>query len=676
MNKIDELKICTIAYETFEILCLTETHLNKTVLDSEIEVTGFKFFRRDRDFNIHNEGDISVSEYSGTDISCGGGSIIYYKEYLNVKLIEPFSKIAPDSLAVEVDTNMGKLCVACIYRSPNLSKQMNQVLLSCLKNICNESNVFEALVIGDFNLPDISWTTCSTKTKSSTNNFAILQQLDYINLFNEVGMSWYLLDEITRRRLVNGVLQENLLDQVLYTNEALVTNVELLSGLGQSDHVSLDIQLGVSLSKPTNISRNVIIKQAWSKISFDNLLRYSLSNVDWSYSSECHDSEQLWDELHGKLVKIASIVPTSKFDCNNRPLNLPWGNSSLKRMRKNKDSAWHNFQKQPTTENMNYALSKEKLYSDEEYKLKLQYENKLTHNLKTNSKSFYSYLRNKRQLITGVSTLVKEDGKEAETAREKAEFLAQAFSSVFVNEPKTTPDVEIPVLSNDEMLTDVVISHADLKKELEGLYCFKSIGSDNIHPKLLRSLADDNCFISALAKLFCVIIDAGKLPNIWKLANLTALFRKGSKTDPLNYRPVSLTSIICKIFERIVRSSIVTFVEMKISYQQHGFVKSKSCLTNLLETMDSIFEILDQGSPVDILYFDFKKAFDRVPHNRLLLKLKCLGIEGKLLNTIKDFLTNRTFRVCVEGQFSRSSCIGLLDISFIFDQIWSILISL
>ena len=156
-------------------------------------------------------------------------------------------------------------------------------------------------------------------------------------------------------------------------------------------------------------------------------------------------------------------------------------------------------------------------------------------------------------------------------------------------------------------------------------------------------MADDSSFIFALAKLFCVIIDTGKLPNIWKLANLTALFKKGSKTDPLNYRPVSLMCIICKVFERIVKSSIVTFVETKISYQQHGFVKSKSCLTNLLETMDSILEILDQGSPVDILYFAFKKAFDRVPHNRLLLKLKCLGIEGKLLNTIKDFLTNRTF---------------------------------
>ena len=96
-------------------------------------------------------------------------------------------------------------------------------------------------------------------------------------------------------------------------------------------------------------------------------------------------------------------------------------------MRKNKDSAWRNFQKQPTTENMNYALSKEKLYWDEEYKLKLQYENKLTHNLKTSCKSFYNYLRNKRQLKTGVSTLVKEDGTEAETAREKSRISCPSF---------------------------------------------------------------------------------------------------------------------------------------------------------------------------------------------------------------------------------------------------------
>ena len=81
-------------------------------------------------------------------------------------------------------------------------------------------------------------------------------------------------------------------------------------------------------------------------------------------------------------------------------------------------------------------------------------------------------------------------------------------------------------------------------------------------------------------------------------------------------------------------------------------MKNKSCLSNLLETFDSIINLLEEGASVDIFYFDFKKAFDRVPHNRLIYKLKCLGIDGNLLDVIKDFLTGRTLRVSVEGKLS------------------------
>ena len=102
-----------------------------------------------------------------------------------------------------------------------------------------------------------------------------------------------------------------------------------------------------------------------------------------------------------------------------------------------------------------------------------------------------------------------------------------------------------------------------------------------------------------------------------------------------------------------MKSPIIHFIDNKINKHQHGFIKGKSCLTNLLETMDCIIEIIDQGDPDDIFYFDFKEAFDRVPHNRLLLyKLECLGIKGKVLDIIRDFLTGRSFRVCVGGKFS------------------------
>ena len=208
-----------------------------------------------------------------------------------------------------------------------------------------------------------------------------------------------------------------------------------------------------------------------------------------------------------------------------------------------------------------------------------------------------------------------------------------------------------PVYKN-EVLTEIIISFEDERSELKTLYCFKSLGPDGIYPKVLKALADDVTFVESLTNLFRICADTGYIPKIWKSANITALFKNGSKTDPLNYRPVSLTCIVSKIYEKIIKSSIIQFIDSKVNKHQHGFVKGKSCLTNLLETMNCIIDIIDQGDPVDIFYFDFRKAFDRVPHKRLLYKLECLGIKGKVLNIIRNFLSGRTFRVCLEGEFS------------------------
>ena len=286
-----------------------------------------------------------------------------------------------------------------------MSNSLNSAFLSSLKDVCKESNLFETLLVGDFNLPDISWEHCNLKcvNSNSTNNKILLKQAEFMNLFNELGLNWYLVNETTRRRVVNGVLQESLLDHVLYTNEALVYDVKLLSRFGKSDHVSMKIELGVSLNKPkSNVKKEATKKLSWSRISSDEIMKYSLNNIDWNYSSDILNTEEMWSELHSKLSDIIDIVPVLRVGSNNRPLNVPWSNSDLKRMRKHKDSAWNEFQEIPTNERFSYAMSRDKIYSDKEFILKLNYENKLTNNLKNNSKGFYSYLRNKQQLKTGV----------------------------------------------------------------------------------------------------------------------------------------------------------------------------------------------------------------------------------------------------------------------------------
>ena len=140
----------------------------------------------------------------------------------------------------------------------------------------------------------------------------------------------------------------------------------------------------------------------------------------------------------------------------------------------------------------------------------------------------------------------------------------------------------------------------------------------------------------------------------WKLANVTPLFKKGDKSNPGNYRPISLTSVVCKLMESILRDKIVEFLEKNniIRDSQHGFRNRRSCLTNLLDFLHDIYEMYEEGRAVDIIYLDFQKAFDKVPHRKLLNKVESHGISGHIHRWISDWLCDRKQRVVLNGKFS------------------------
>ena len=133
--------------------------------------------------------------------------------------------------------------------------------------------------------------------------------------------------------------------------------------------------------------------------------------------------------------------------------------------------------------------------------------------------------------------------------------------------------------------------------------------------------------------------------------------KKGDKTDPNNYRPVSLTSILCKVLEGFIRDSIQKFFDDLNLYTtcQHGFRRKRSCVSQLLEVMEDFTDFLDKGEAFDTIYLDFRKAFDSVPHERLLLKLEAYGISGQIIMWIRNFLINREQTVRVGKDFSETS---------------------
>ena len=177
-------------------------------------------------------------------------------------------------------------------------------------------------------------------------------------------------------------------------------------------------------------------------------------------------------------------------------------------------------------------------------------------------------------------------------------------------------------------------------------------GPDGISGQLLQGLADE--ISPALAAIFSKSLEDGELPEDWRLANVTPIFKKGSRTKPENYRPVSLTSIPCKIMESIVKDGLMAHLEENslMNPSQHGFMPGKSCATNLLEFLEFVTRIVDEGKNMDIVFLDFAKAFDKVPKERLLAKLAAHGVEGKVLQWVRRWLTDRKQRVVLNGETS------------------------
>ena len=175
-----------------------------------------------------------------------------------------------------------------------------------------------------------------------------------------------------------------------------------------------------------------------------------------------------------------------------------------------------------------------------------------------------------------------------------------------------------------DMLRDVEISQVLVYERLKRLKKNKAPGFDNLDSDFLSKTAES--ISNPLTKIFLNSFECGIVPADWKCANVCSIFKKGKKTIPGNYRSVSLTSHVCKVFEGMVKDKIIDHIDRHnlLNPSQHGFVKNKSCLTNLLETVSFLADCVDNHKNIDIVYLDFQKAFDKVPHKRLLLKIKSL----------------------------------------------------
>ena len=558
------------------------------------------------------------------------------------------TEICADKVVMETDfqesvwcsiklQNSDSLLIGCIYKSPNCSNE-NCLELFQLFGKVKDMRYSHKLIMGDFNFRDINWTDMSTSSNEQQNSTLFIESIRDSFMFQHVL-------EPTRYRANN---EPSILDLIFSNEEGMVSDIQYNPSVGRSDHLVLSFKF--NCYTPNTSKNNTHSRYNFFKGDYQSIIS-QLEQTNWEGEMEGLDLSSSWLWFTEQYIDLLEkFIPESK-PRQKREKAGPVVTQSCLDAIKNKHRKWLKYKYCKSPVNFNQYKIARNAVTLELRSAKYAYEKDLAARIKTDNKLFWNYVSKNSKTKKSVSQLLSSDGTLTSSDQETANTLNEYVSSVFSNEnTNTIPDFNDRNFNHE--LDQIVITEKKVEEIISNLKPSKSQGPDKIHPHFLKQTKDQ------LKKPLCILFNKSfqesKLPDCWKKANVTAIFKKGDKKLPENYRPISLTSVPGKIMERIIRDEIVQHMTTNNLFTecQHGFIAGKSCTTQLLEYIEDITQALDTGMGVDVIYLDFQKAFDKVPHQRLLKKLYAYGIRGHTYQWIKEFLSNRQQRVTINGSKS------------------------
>ncbi|XP_078617860.1 uncharacterized protein LOC144885679 [Branchiostoma floridae x Branchiostoma japonicum] len=390
----------------------------------------------------------------------------------------------------------------------------------------------------------------------------------------------------------------------------------------------------------------------FSKANWDNIRElFGAFARELTTNINQHTVEENWSALKNKIHDLISSHVPSK--TTSKRQHLPWMNGELKRKTRRKHRMYKKAKKSKNPKHLERFRQVKKETARDLKRARSQYiNNSIKEGLDEGSqKPFWKYIKAQRQDFIGVPPL-KHQGKLFSDAKDKAFILLQEFKSVFVSEVLNY----VPWMGpSHPPISDLTVHPAGVRKLLNAVKPHKASGPDGIPNRVLKELAGE--LAPLLAALFNQSLQHGSVPEDWTKAMVTPVFKKGGVHDPGNYRPVSLTCVISKLMEHVLCKHILNHLDKHhlLTDFQHGFRKAHSCETQLLLTVDDLASAYDKKVQVDMGILDFSRAFDTVPHERLLSKLAHYGIKGPILRWISAFLQDRSMWVVADGECSPST---------------------
>ena len=640
-------------------ICVTESHLNPSILDAEISIPGYDVFRSDRTGRSH------------------GGVVTYVRKDLVVKTEIKDSNSFCDSLVLHIPQL--DIVLANIYRPPNCPEAMfaqtleyASVFLRNLEDHQKCANTY--LVVGDFNFPFLSFqedgnlalNKCNkcVAEKFCTHTTSEKRQAQMLLDFsNEFFMEQY-IKKPTRNK--------NILDLCFTNDQFLVHGYQMIVNSKLSDHYTILINLNYEkISKPerkkrTNQFESTIPEYDLAGGDDEDWIRINLllDKVNWESLLENLSPEESVSQLLSLLEEKVSQVfnkQTDFLDNSNQPSGKFKNNNKIPRKIRNLMRQKTKLSKSILkAKSVSRCLSLREKLEKTEVELKSSYEKrrsdlekKAIEKIKKNPKYFFSYAKRFSKVNSDIGPFFDRDGEPVLDGKEIVDMLRSQYESVFSSPMEefliSNPQEFFSTNEESTQLDSISFTRDDVVDKIDCLSAGASAGPDGIPAILLKrckySLAD------GLVLIFEKFLKEGKIPEIFKKAFIIPIHKGGSRGSPENFRPVSLTSHIMKTFERVIRQILVNHLEVnsKLNPNQHGFRSRRSCLSQLLEHQDRVLSILEEGHNVDSIYLDFSKAFDKVDTGILCHKLRRMGISGKLGILIHNFLTNRKQTVLANG---------------------------
>jgi hypothetical protein len=512
-----------------DVIIGTESWLHKDIADNDcLPTSEYSVERRDREGDPH------------------GGVFIATKRDL---IMEREYELEADCELLWCEINLvgtKTIHIGAYYRPHEKDEESLAELEKSLQRL--GSNTDNVLLAGDFNFPSWDW---KSKTLKPNCNYPTLHYR-FGNILDDHSLT-QVVEEPTR--------DKNTLDLIATSIPSKVNSVQVIPGI--SDHDIPMVELDTQPIRRTQKPRTIPL---YKRANWDTLAQ-EMAKVDEEMKNMPDDTsaDEKWTMFRDALqAGIKNHIPMKT--CKKKD-NLPYINSEIKKLIKKRDRAYK--QRKKAQRNFEHSMphyeDKDKKYKDLKHlvqkKLRDAYWNYIEsiiapmdpENPYTGMKKFWTLIKSLRKDYSGVAPL-KEHGKTSTENPEKANILNRQFESVFTREKTITPDL-LPETSPFRPMADIEITTNGVQKMLEKLNIHKATGPDGISPCVLRNLA--TTIAPILTNIFRPLYEQGAVPEDWKKANVSPIFKKGKKNSPSNYRPISLTCVSCKLMEHIITSNIM-----------------------------------------------------------------------------------------------------------------------